>query len=241
MKGNIKRHLLRDQIRDHLLKRIGNGRLGPGDRIIEARVCEELGVSSIPVREAIRELVTMGVLAATVHKGAWVREVSIHETVEALQVKAALDALAARLAAPKLKDNCSELWRLHADLVKAAQQRDFVAYQQYTQTFHRHIVEAAGNAALLRMWSSLAFEVRTRFIMNFLENGDTASIASEHGPIIQAFEAGNADRAAELLAKHASELNAYLQGLPVPLLPTERPESARRAESRRAPFAKTKR
>jgi DNA-binding GntR family transcriptional regulator len=219
----LKRHLLRDQIRDHLLERIGSGRLASGDRIVEARVCEELGVSSIPVREAIRELVTMGVLAAATHKGAWVREVSIGETVEALQVKAALETLAARLAAPKLKGARAELRRIYDDIVKAARRKNFAAYQQCNQAFHRHIVEAAGNAALLRTWLSLAFDVRTRFIMDFVANGDAMSIALEHEPIVKAFEAGNEERAAALLAKHASDLIAYLQRLRAAPEPAARP------------------
>ncbi len=224
----LKRHLLRDQIRDHLLDRIGSGALAPGDRIVEARVCEELGVSSIPVREAIRELVTMGILAAATHKGAWVREVSLAETVEALQVKSALDALAARLAAPKLKGNCAELRRLYDNIKKAAQQRDFVAYQQCNQAFHRHILETAGNAALLRTWSSLAFEVRTRFIMDFLANGDVVGIAFEHEPIVEAFEEGKAERAAKLLASHSSNLVAYLRRLHA--VPEKEPRPSHSAE-----------
>jgi DNA-binding GntR family transcriptional regulator len=195
------------------LDRIGSGAFAPGDRVVEARVCEDLGVSSIPVREAIRELVTMGVLAAATHKGAWVREVSLDETVEALQVKAALESLAARLAAPKLKGDRADLRRIYEDIRKAARRKDFSAYQQCNQAFHRHIVETAGNAALLRTWSSLAFDVRTRFIMDFVANGDAMSIALEHEPIVKAFEAGKAERAAELLAKHASDLIRYLQGL----------------------------
>jgi DNA-binding GntR family transcriptional regulator len=227
----LPRRLLRDQIREHLLDQIGSGTLAPGARIVEARICEALGVSSIPVREAIRELVTMGVLAAATHKGAWVREVSLQETAEALEVKAALEALAARLAAPALKENCSALRKFCTAISKAAKRRDFVAYQHCNQAFHRHIVEAANNAALLRTWSSLAFEVRTRFIMDFVANGDAAAIASEHEPIMLAFESGNAERAAELLATHAAYLIAYLQ----------RRCAASAAESRPARFSKPER
>jgi DNA-binding GntR family transcriptional regulator len=229
----LKRHLLRDQIRDHLLDRIGSGALASGERIVEARVCAELGVSSIPVREAIRELVTMGVLAAATHKGAWVREVSLRETAEALEVKAALEALAARLAAPRLKGNCAILRRICAGIVEAAECENFVAYQQRNQAFHRHIVEAADNAALLRAWSSLAFEVRTRFIMDFVASGDAVAIASEHEPIVQAFESGNAERAADLLARHAGDLLAYLRGLCAALAHAEsRPAHSTKSKAR---------
>lgn len=233
MPDTLKRHLLRDQIRDYLLERIGSGQLAPGERVVEARVCEELGVSSIPVREAIRELVTMGVLAAATHKGAWVREVSLDETVEALQVKAALESLAARLAAPKLKGSRAEMRQIYEDILKAALRKDLAAYQQCNQAFHRHIVEAAGNAALQRTWSSLAFDVRTRFIMDFVANGDALSIAREHEPIVRAFESGNAERAAALLAKHASGLITYLQRLRAAPDPAARPARSPKPEGKK--------
>ena len=59
----------REVVRRALLERIGDGVLVPGERIVEARLAEEFGVSAIPVREAIRELVSMGVLAAANNRG----------------------------------------------------------------------------------------------------------------------------------------------------------------------------
>ena len=65
--------LRREVIREALLRRIGSGELAPGERIVEARLAGEFGVSAIPVREAIRELVSIGVLEFANHRGAWVR------------------------------------------------------------------------------------------------------------------------------------------------------------------------
>jgi len=104
----LSRHSLRDQIRETLLKRIGAGELQPGDRIVEARLAEEFGVSSIPIREAIRELVAMRVLEFANHKGAWVRQISLAETVEGLEIKA-LEAGHARKAAELLVSHAKHL------------------------------------------------------------------------------------------------------------------------------------
>jgi DNA-binding GntR family transcriptional regulator len=92
------RYSLSEQVRNYILAKIARGELAPGDRIVEARIAEELKVSSIPVREAIRELIAKRILEYTVHKGARVRQVSMAETVDALHVKAVLEALATRLA-----------------------------------------------------------------------------------------------------------------------------------------------
>ncbi|MCY3019329.1 MAG: GntR family transcriptional regulator, partial [Planctomycetota bacterium] len=196
----ISRTSLREQVRDELLRRIGSGVLAPGDRVVEAAVADELGVSSVPVREAIRELVAMGILESGHHKGGWVREVSIPETIQALQVRAALESLAARLAAPAIPARLATMRRAVQDIVDAAKARDFVAFQQANQTFHREIIEASGNRILRKQWESLAFDVRTRAIMDYLAAVDPVEIAREHEGIVDAFERDGAERAATLLA-----------------------------------------
>lgn len=207
----IKRHLLRDQIREALLHRIGSGELAPGHRIVEARICEEMGVSAIPVREAIRELVAMGLLEFANHKGAWVREVSLAETIEALQVRAALESVAAIPAAVKLRGQSAELRRCYEGLLTAARRRDYIAFQDHNQHFHRAIVEASGNGVLLRVWNSLGFEVRTRAIMEFLAKRDALAIAREHETIIAALDAGDGKKASALMASHSNHLVEYLR------------------------------
>lgn len=207
----LERRSLRDQVRDVLLERIANGQLHPGDRIVEARLAEEFEVSAIPVREAIRELVAMGILDFQAHKGAWVRQVSLIETIEAMQVRASLDSLAAQLAAPRLQGRCGPLRKALASLVAAARRRDFAAFQHHNQILHRSIVAAAGNSVLLRLWDELAFQVRTRFTMDFLAAVDPVAIAKEHEPIVDALDRGDSQRAARLLAAHSRHLVGYLR------------------------------
>ena len=207
----ISRTSLREQVRDELLHRIGSGALAPGDRIVEAAIAEDLGVSSVPVREAIRELVTMGILEAGHHKGSWVREVSIPETIQALQVRAALESLAARLAAPAIAGHIAAMRQAVRRIIDAAQARDFVAFQEANQAFHGEIVEASGNKILRRQWDSLAFDVRTRAIMDYIATADPVEIAREHEAIAEAFAAGEAERAAALLAAHSAHLVEYLR------------------------------
>ena len=202
--------LRREVIREALLRRIGSGELAPGERIVEARLAGEFGVSAIPVREAIRELVSMGVLEFANHRGAWVRVVSLRETIEALEVKGALESQAALAAARALKGEGADLRRLCTGLARSARGREFADYQELNHRFHRHIVAAAGNALLLKMWESLAFEVRTRPILEFLKHEDPVQIAQEHKVIAEALAAGAGRRAATLLAGHATRLVQYL-------------------------------
>ena len=201
---------LREFIRDTLLERIARGDLPPGQRVVEATLVKEFAISATPVREAIRELVAMSVLEAQNNKGASVRQIRLHETIEAFEVRAALEALAARAAAPRLKGRCQELRRVAKAIVESARRSDFAAFQEHNQRFHRTIVEAAGNSILLKTWDSLFFQVRTRFTMDYLQSADPVAIAREHLPIVDALESGDPDRAASLLASHSKNLVEFL-------------------------------
>ena len=204
------RYSLSQQVRNHILTKVATGELAPGDKVIEARIAEELHVSTIPVREAIRELAAMRVLNYAVHRGARVREVTVSETVDALHVKGVLEALAARLAGEKINGKLADLRQYSEHIQEAARRHDWLEYQDQNQLFHRSIVEAAGNQILLSLWDSLAFDVRTRFIMDFLRIVEPTELAREHNEILQAIGVGDTGRVAELLAYHANKLVEYL-------------------------------
>jgi len=204
------RYSLSQQVRNHILNKVATGEIAPGDKIVEARIAAELGVSTIPVREAIRELAAMRVLDYEVHRGARVREVTVSETIDALRVKAVLEALAARLAGEKLALVLEPLRRSSDQIQEAARRHDWVEYQDRNQVFHRLIVEIAGNQILLNLWDTLAFEVRTRFIMDFLRIVDPTDLAQEHEQILQAVGSGDTAKVAELLSSHANGLVEYL-------------------------------
>lgn len=208
---NLVRLSVPEQIREVLLKRIGSGELAPGERIVESRLTKEFAVSAIPVREAIRELVAKGFLDSAAHKGSWVREVSVTETIEAFGVRAALESLAAMTAANALRGNCGKLRKVCKAIVAAARRRDFDAFQRENQAFHRAIVKASENGVLLRVWDSLAFEVRTRFALEFLKTADFVAIAREHESIVDALDAGDAQRASQSLHSHSGRLVEYLR------------------------------
>lgn len=206
-----RRVCLSGQIRDVLLDQIARGELRPGQRVVEADVAAAMRASAIPVREAIRELVAMRVLDSAPHRGAWVRQVSLAETIEAFQVRAVLEPLAAESATARLCGRCGALRRAAEAIVRSARRRDFAEFQHHNQVFHRSIVAASGNSVLLRLWDSLAFEVRTRFTMDYLTSVDPVAIAREHEPIVEALARGDAAEAAALLRSHSNALVAYLR------------------------------
>ena len=153
----------------------------------------------------------MGILDSVAHKGARVREVSIQETIDALQARSAIEPLAVSLAGERLRAKCDVLRAAVAGLTAAAEQRDYSTYQRENQKFHRTIVEASGNRVLLKVWDSLAYEVRAQAIMEYSASVDPRSVAREHGAVLEALEAGQLSAAGALLASHCWHLVEYLR------------------------------
>src|ERR687898_901118 len=97
----LARTVLREQVKELLLERILSGQYQPGERLVETRIAQELGVSQAPVREALRDLEQLGCIVHEPFRGCSVRAFSANELLEAFPVRAALEALAARLAAER--------------------------------------------------------------------------------------------------------------------------------------------
>jgi DNA-binding GntR family transcriptional regulator len=193
---------LREQIKDVILQRILDGEYPSGARIVETRIAQELGVSQAPVREALRDLEQLGCIVHEPFRGCSVRAFSADELLEAFPVRAALEALAARLAADRITE--PELLRL-AELLEtmraAARHGDAHGQSQANASFHATIVRAARNATLERQWSLL--EPFSRTYISVSQPGlDLLSLSERHVPILEALRVRDADAAAAAMHKH---------------------------------------
>jgi DNA-binding GntR family transcriptional regulator len=202
---------LREQIKDVILRRILDGDYEPGARLVETRIAQELGVSQAPVREALRDLEQLGCIVHEPFRGCSVRAFSAQELIEAFPVRAALEALAARLAAERITEG--ELLQL-ADLLEtmraAAARGDAHGQSQANASFHATIVRAARNATLERQWSFL--EPFSRTYISVSQPGlDLRTLSERHVPILEALRARDADAAADAMHRHLMEA-AHLLG-----------------------------
>jgi DNA-binding GntR family transcriptional regulator len=193
---------LREQIKDVILQRIVSAEYPPGARLVETRIAQELGVSQAPVREALRDLEQLGCIVHEPFRGCSVRAFSADELLEAFPVRAALEALAARLAAERVSEE--ELLRL-AELLErmrdAARRGDAHDQSQANASFHATIVRAARNATLERQWSFL--EPYSRTYLTVSQPGlDLKALSERHVPILDALRARDGDAAAVAMHRH---------------------------------------
>ena len=203
----LSRSLLADQVRDRILEGILSGHYPPDSRIVETQVAREFGTSQAPVREALRGLEAIGVVEIAPFRGARVRRPSRREIVEACAVRSTLEALAARLAVPRMTDaDLAELADQLEAMRAAARLSDGHGVAEADAAFHGRIVALADNGTLATVWRSLEPFSRT-YLTLVLPGADPQWSADLHGPILAALERRDAEAVAAALARHFDEVS----------------------------------
>ena len=202
----IEREVLSARVKDRVLRWILEGELAPGSRIVETRVARQLGTSQAPVREALRDLATLGFVEIRPYQGSRVRQPSAAELREAIAVRGELEALAGRLAAPLMTaEELGELEELFRQMEQAAVRGDAHEQAVHNARFHGIIVHAAGNRALERLWGMLEPFGRT-YVTASMPGVDLRWLGERHRGIIEALRERDPERSAEALRQHAVEV-----------------------------------
>lgn len=196
--------VLSEQVKETLLNRILAGEYQPGDRLVESQIARELGLSQSPVREAIRDLVSMRFLETEPYKGARVRRIDPNELAEIYPVRASLEELAGTLAARRLNGQIGELEFVYGAMVEAAERKHVQDLVAHDADFHRLIVEAAGNRILMDTWGSLMIEQRTLVtaVAVMIADHGLMRVAQMHRPILDALKDRDPVRAAQEMRVH---------------------------------------
>lgn len=189
------------RIRNALLERIVAGHYQPGERLVELQIAKEFGSSQAPVREALRDLETAGLVTIRPRRGSFVNDYHARTQHEIYHVRGALEEAAARLAVPRLKGDVSALAVHLEGMREAARTGDIEAAILHSVAFHRTILVAAGNALLLKMWESLHVEIHSRKTI-LQPNIDLGAVAESHTPIVAAMAAGDVELACRLSREH---------------------------------------
>lgn len=201
----VDREVLSAQVKDRILQWILEGQLAAGERIVETRVARDLGVSQAPVREALRDLATLGVVEIEPYRGASVRLPSDEELIEAMEVRGELEALAAPLAAERIgQQELEELRALIDQMRECAERGDAHEHAMRNTEFHAAIMRASGNRTLERLWLMLEPFART-YVTASAPGTDLRWLAERHEAILDVLEEGDGEKAAEVMRRHAHE------------------------------------
>lgn len=194
---------LRDIVFQTLRNAIITGELQPGERLMETQLGEKLGVSRTPIREAIRKLELEGLVVMVPRKGAQVAQFTEKDIQDVLEVRAALEALAAKLACKRMDDRSFlKLQLAIAEYSYAAKNRDLETMIEKDVEFHDIICSATQNDKLIQLFNNLKEQVN-RYRITYLKNvEDSDTVEAEHIAILEALKNKEEDVASKLATKH---------------------------------------
>jgi DNA-binding GntR family transcriptional regulator len=200
--------------KDALRHAILSGSLPGGTRLVQAELAAELGVSTTPIREALRDLVADGLIIFDPHRGALVRSLSVAEVQEVYAIRRVLEPLAVRMATDRItKDELAEAAWLLEQLEKCSDPAEWV---QLNWRFHSLLESAARSPRLESMVKSVQ-DIATLYVAHSvkqfpqrLQEGNR-----EHRALLSAVRQKDPDRASEILVEHLDgTLKAVLVGWP---------------------------
>ena len=197
-------HLLRETVYDVLKGAIIGGTLPPGERLRDGEIAEHLGVSKMPVREALRRLADEGLVIAEANRWTKVAPIDIGAAARVYPIIWTLECLALRLVPAWTEDRLDRLRSANRDLERALAQGDAVAAAAADDAFHGVILEAADNQELTATVLDLKVRVRRIEVAYFGGSMTGEKSCREHDTVVAALAAGELDAAAAALEQNWS-------------------------------------
>jgi DNA-binding GntR family transcriptional regulator len=195
-----------------LREAIVGGQLHPNERLVESAIAERMSVGRTAVRAALVRLDQEGLVTLERNRGARVRHISDSEALEIEQVRAALEGMLARRAAPRITaDGLQELHGVLERMRERVEEGDSIGYSELNSTFHQVIWAAADQPTATRLLSSLKSQgIRFQY-QTALRPGRANRSLHEHELIFTALKAHDADGAEAAMRDHLGEVLDTLQ------------------------------
>jgi DNA-binding GntR family transcriptional regulator len=182
-----------------LADRIISGAIEPGARLRQDHIAEEFQTSHVPVREAFRRLEAQGLAISEPRRGVRVASFDLGEVKEVAEMRAALEVLALRHAAPHLT---SAILDLAEEATKAGDKsRDVRSWEEANRIFHRLILAPCGMPRLLATIDDL-HAASARFLFAAWRSEWETRTDQDHRAILSALRQGNTESAAATLGRH---------------------------------------
>lgn len=208
-----------DTVTAEIIDGIKYGRYVPGQRLVEADLTSELGVSRGPLREAFGRLAAEGLLEIEPYRGALVRRLRREDIIEVFEVREALEGQAAALAAARigLGENRAALDNALAQMRDQRARTDTVDYMDLNEQFHALIVDLSGNRTLTRLVGQLQVQVFRLFYRRLADAAARERSIDDHVDVAGAILAGDSVAAERAMRAHVrASVESALQVWPVP-------------------------
>lgn len=194
-----------DEIRTWIRGEIESGALLPGARLEEQPLSERFGVSKTPVREALIQLSSAGLVELRQRRGAVVTLLSVDQVISMFEVMTELESVAAKLAASRMSaDDRDELSKIHDRSEEFVRNEDFGQYDALNKEFHELIYRGSGNHYLEASVKDIRGRLRVYRRYPFQRPGRILQSFKDHSDIVSAIMKGDGETAARVMRDHIS-------------------------------------
>jgi serine phosphatase RsbU (regulator of sigma subunit)/DNA-binding GntR family transcriptional regulator len=196
--------------RTRLARELFSGRYRPGQSLQIDKIAAEHGMDNESAFKAFAEFQALGLITLCGDFSAIVHSPNPKEMKEAYEIRAALEEIAGRAAARALKGNTAALQHELDAMRSTFRDRNLDSFVEHDVTFHRGILQASQNEVLLRVWDSLAIDLRIGGLIGRVLT-DLRDVVESHQPIVDALEKGRGREAGLLLRNHVETLSDYIK------------------------------
>jgi DNA-binding GntR family transcriptional regulator len=194
---------LTDRVRDSIRQAIIDGQLAPGSLHSVQSLADIFKVSRTPVREALIDLTSAGMVEFERNRGVRILETSVHDLEEILMLRILLEVPATFRAASQFDEEGLRLLRAELKAMKAAAKADDEpTMMHHDRVFHELINSTSGNSRLTLYVDSLRDLILTRGVSTVKRTRTLKDIVAEHGEILEALEGGDPEAAAAAMKSH---------------------------------------
>jgi len=200
---------LRDSVTQILRAAIISGEMAPGEVYSAPALAMRFGVSATPVREAMVDLSSEGLVQTVPNKGFRVTAVSEAELDDIAALRMLIEPPTVRQVTPRIPaDAMPALRELARAIVDNAEAGDLIAYTEADRRFHLAILEFSNNQRLVSLVSDLRSHTRLYGLAAMAGRGTLASSAAEHLELVELIEARDATGAGNLMKRHIGRVRA---------------------------------
>ncbi|MCM3714778.1 GntR family transcriptional regulator [Halalkalibacter oceani] len=195
----------REQVAQIIRDSILSGSLQPGDRIKEAEIANEIGVSRGPIREAIRQLEEEGFVISFPYKGTIVAELSDEEVIDVyIPIRISLESYAVKKACQNATEkDIDQLQQFVTRMITASKENQVSEIVEYNLLFHKYLISCSGTKSLEQVWNSIMNRIRLHFYkLGMDSNIDPVLHSQEHQDILDAIKQKDTKKAVALIEGH---------------------------------------
>lgn len=209
--SQIKSETLRDHVLQALRKAILDGVLKPGERLVESKLAEQMGVSRGPIREAVSQLKNEGLVKIIPHKGTFVAEWSDEDILEVYLLRSVLEGLAARRVVEIFSDkNFKYLQSLLNKAKNLPKDGSVSQLSSLCMNFHEYICRQCGFPRLYEMWSCIYMQRRLFSVISFIFQ-DRDEIILKHQELLDDLCKRDPNLAEQSVRKHIMDARTLLE------------------------------